>query len=256
MFLDDPKISHLIFFPRTTDPPHDLDTEILKFRINDEIEIGGVLYKKDKDLPTILLFHGNGEISTDYQNFKEPYFESGVNLAVADFRGYGFSTGRPIYSGLIEDAMPIYTQFKRWMNEEGYRNSLFVEGRSLGSVCAAEIGAHNPKDLKGVIFESGFASLYNIITYLFRIKSSEITPETLEPYSNNSRIRKLKKPTLIIHGTNDWIVPVTESDLIYEALPEELDKRLVKIEGATHNDIFYYKNQYFNPLQEFIEKYS
>ena len=258
MFIDDPRISSVVFYPRKIRIPEELspNVKILKFQINNEILIGGFCYIRDKKSPTILLFHGNGEIASDYQYFAPTYFECGVNLAVADFRGYGFSTGNPIYSGLITDALPIYKIFRQWMDENGFRNSLFVQGRSMGSVCAAEIGAHNPKNLKGIIFESGFASLYNMMTRLFRVSGPNITPNSLYEYSNDTRMKKFQKPTLIIHGTRDWIIPSEEAQLIYDAIPREVDKELILINNAGHNDIFSYQEEYFKPLKKFIENYK
>lgn len=258
MFLDDPLVSNVVFYPRKEKLPVNLPANIraLKFIINDEISIGGLLYLKDTNLPTILMFHGNGEVASDYQYFYPSYHDCEVNLAVADFRGYGFSTGRPIYSGLIDDSMPIYNQFKEWIDENGMLNSLFVKGRSLGSTCASEIGGQNPKDLKGVIFESGFASIYNMMTRLFRVEGPDITKDRLAPYSNDTRIRNIQKPCLVIHGTADWIVPVEEGKAIYNTLPEGVEKQLVLIEGAGHNNIFSFDLDYFIPLKKYIDKYK
>ncbi len=258
LFLDDPRISNVIFYPRKIKVPTSLDPNInvLKFQINNEILIGGFVYLKNSMLPTILLFHGNGEIAFDYQYFAPLFFECDVNLAVVDFRGYGFSSGQPIYSSLITDAIPIYSEMKKWMDEVGLKNSLFILGRSLGSVCAAEIGAHNPKDLRGIIFESGFGSIYNMMTRLFRVSGPNITPEALKEYSNDTRIEKFKKPVLIIHGTMDWIIPSDEAQIIYNALPEDLEKKLILIDGAGHNNIFSFKDEYFASLKEFIQKFK
>ncbi len=258
LFLDDPRISNVVFYPRKIPIPNNLNSNIkvLKFQISEKILIGGFFYLQDENLPSILLFHGNGEVALDYRYFVQLFFECGINLAVVDFRGYGHSSGEPIYSSLISDAFPIYKKFKEWMADNNLKDSLFVQGRSLGSVCAAEIGSHNPEDLKGVIFESGFGSIYNMMTRLFRIRSPDITPESLKKYSNDTRIKKFKKPVLIIHGTMDWIIPNDESKVIYDALPEEVEKKLVMIEGAGHNDIFSYQDEYFLPLKEFIEKFQ
>jgi len=256
MFLDEPAISSVVFYPRKSPIPKDLPSNIkaLKFQINKDVLIGGYFFLKDKDIPSILLFHGNGEIALDYHYFVELFFECDVNLAVVDFRGYGHSSGKPIYSSLITDALPIYQEFKNWINNNNFKDSIFVQGRSLGSVCASEIGSHNPKELKGIIFESGFASIYNIMTQLFGVRG--ITPESLKEYSNDTRISKFQKPTLIIHGTRDYIISCEEGKKIYDVIPKKVEKEIILIEGAGHNDIFSYENQYFNPLKQFILKYK
>ncbi|MFX0142230.1 MAG: alpha/beta hydrolase [Candidatus Hodarchaeota archaeon] len=257
-FIDNPAVSNIVFYPRKIREPTLLDSNIkvLKLKIKKNILIGGFFYLNNRSLPTILLFHGNGEIAADYQYFLDFFFDCGVNLAVVDFRGYGFSSGEPIYSSLITDAKPIYDEFYKWIIENNLNNSLFILGRSLGSACASEIGAHNPNSLRGIIFESGFASMYNMMTKLFRVNAPDITPEGLSEYSNDTRIKKFQKPVLIIHGVQDWIIPFEESKLIYENLPEGLEKKLVLIEGAGHNNIFSFKDEYITPLKEFIQKYK
>ena len=152
--------------------------------------------------------------------------------------------------------MPIYDAFRQWMTEKHYIDSLFVQGRSLGSVCAAEIGAHNPPKLKGVIFESGFASIFNMMTNLFRVQSPQLTPDSLKEYSNDTRVEKFNVPTLIIHGTTDAIIPYSESELLYQILPYSVEKKLVLINEAGHNNILSFKEEYFLPLSDFVQKYK
>ncbi|TXT60823.1 MAG: Alpha/beta hydrolase family protein [Promethearchaeota archaeon] len=258
MDIDDERVSNAVFYPRKTIIPKNLPEylKILKFQIHNEVTIGGVLYLNEKSLPTILMFHGNGEVALDYRAAYSTYFEHGLNLAVMDFRGYGFSSHDPTYTSLIEDALPIYTNFCDYMEEIDMTGSLFVKGRSLGSVCASEIGSHNPNNVKGIIFESGFASAYNMMTKLFGIRDPSLSPESIQHYSNDTRVSQFIKPTLIIHGTNDWIIPSSEANLLYDALPENTYKKLVLIKGASHNDIFLYTSQYFDAIDEFVTRFK
>ena len=258
LLIDNPTISKVVFYPRKTIIPEKLDsnTKVLKFDITDEISIGGFYFGAKKENPTILLFHGNGEVASDYQHISQMFLDCNVNLAVVDFRGYGFSTGEPYYTSLITDAIPIYNALKEWMKAYNYIDSIFVQGRSLGSVCAAEIGAHNKTTLRGIIFESGFASIYNLMTTLFRISSPYITPDLLKEYSNDTRVQKFKVPTLIIHGTSDWIIPYSESQLLFENLPNSVEKKIVLINEAGHNNILSFKRDYFLPLSNFVQKHK
>lgn len=258
LLINNPAVSSIVFYPRKIQIPDKVDsnTRVLKLKVEKDILIGGFFYINNPNFPTILLFHGNGEIASDYQSFLNFFFQCDVNLAVVDFRGYGFSTGNPYYTSLITDAPPIYNEFHRWLVENGFNHSLFILGRSLGSVCASEIGAHNPESLRGIIFESGFASLYDMMTRLFRVTGQEITPEFLNTYSNDTRIRKFSKPVLVIHGTADWIIPSFQGKLIYENVPNGIEKELILIEGAGHNNIFSYGDEYLTPMKEFISKHK
>jgi len=258
LLIDYPAVSNIVFYPRKIPVPNETDPNIkvLKLQIEKNILMGGFFFLNNVDYPTILLFHGNGEIAADYQYSIEFFFQCGVNLAVVDFRGYGFSSGEPYYTSLITDALPIYTEFNKWMRTNGFSDSLFILGRSLGSICASEIGSHNPENLRGIIFESGFASIYDMMSRLFRITGSQITPEFLSEYSNDTRIRKFKKPTLVIHGTNDFVIPYPQGKLIFDNIPEGVEKKLVLVEGAGHNNISSYEDEYITPLRDFIHQYK
>ena len=258
LIIDNPAISNVVFYPRKTKIPENLESniKILNFDIYDGISIGGFFFENKRDNPTVLLFHGNGEIASDYQILAHLFLDLNVNLAVVDFRGYGFSSGEPYFTSLISDAMPIFNAFKEWLSESNYIDSIFVQGRSLGSVCAAEIGSRNPPALRGVIFESGFASIFNMMTNLFRVSSPYLTPDSLKEYSNDTRVQKFKAPTLIIHGSSDWIIPSSESRLLYENLPDNVEKKLVLINEAGHNNILLFKEEYFLPLLDFVQKYK
>lgn len=256
--IDNPVVSKRIFFPRKTLIPqnNDPNLKILQLKINKKIIIGGFLFLNNTNLPTILLFHGNGEIASDYQYISPMFFNCNINLAVVDFRGYGFSSGKPYYTSLISDALPIYEVFEKWIEDNNFNHSIFVLGRSIGSVCAAEIGSHNPTKLKGIIFESGFASAYNMMTkFIIRIESSYLTPLSISQYSNDTRVRKFNKPVLIIHGSNDYIIPITEGKLLNHNLPSSIERKFIIIEGAGHNDILSYNEEYFTPLCSFIKTF-
>jgi pimeloyl-ACP methyl ester carboxylesterase len=255
--INNPAISRTIFYPRKVPIPNNLESDIKPFdlKIGSDIIIGGYFFLNDSTLPSILLFHGNGEVALEYSYFAPMFFNCGVNLAVADFRGYGHSNDQPSYTSLIDDAVLIYKKFQNWLDSGSFNPKTFVFGRSLGSICAAEIGSKELDHLKGIIFESGFASTYNLIKH-FGIDIPTLTPDVISPYSNDTRIRKFHYPTLIIHGTSDFIIPTSEGELIYKNLPNDVEKQLILIEGATHNNIITFKEDYFEPLKEFIHKYK
>ncbi len=252
---DDPNINGRIFYPRKIEKPAGTieNIEFVDLKITPEISIGSVLYHLDKKLPTVILFHGNGEIATDYSYGVKNFFACKVNLMVVDFRVYGFSTGQPTYTYLIEDSVPSFKLAIEWLKTHGYRSSYFLMGRSLGSACAAEIAAQNPNEMMGVIFESGFADTLKLMQSLFMLQLPGITQKTIEPWSNIPRIKQIGIPTLIIHGDRDLIVPLEQGELIYANLPAGTPKNMVIIEGAGHNDIQSYGRPYFEALSVFIQ---
>lgn len=62
-----------------------------------------------------------------------PHFNHvGINLFVSDYRGYGLSSGTPTVSNMLRDSNTVYDGFKRIIENNGFKSSLFVMGRSLG----------------------------------------------------------------------------------------------------------------------------
>ena len=255
-------LSSGIFFPRKTSTPVEDKSKfrVLQFDVSDGISIGGILYlnRDFLNVPTVIFFHGNGEVATDYSYYAFKYLECGLNLAVFDYRGYGFSTGTPEYSALFEDLLIIYEKFSEWLKSE-YTGKIsevfFIFGRSLGSASASALAAKNPSNLRGVIFESSFGSIKRMMA-LVAGRFPEINMELLNPFSNDTYLGQIKKPCLVIHGERDQIIPFQEGEYVFKAIPKSVEKEFIGIAFATHNDISSYEDQYFPPIRNFIDKYG
>jgi pimeloyl-ACP methyl ester carboxylesterase len=156
---------------------------------------------------------------------------------------------------MIRDAHPIFEGFKKVLKEGGFSGNLFIMGRSLGSASAIELASHYQDQLRGLIIESGFANVFNLLKYLgFPLESLEVVvPET--PYSLEL-LREISLPTLVLHGEYDQIVPVEEGKALYETIAAK-DKHLIIIPGADHNTIMSGgMQQYLQVLHDFISAHS
>ena len=85
------------------------------------------------------------------------------NLFVTEFRGYGRSAGRPSVAHLVSDARPLAERFHATLDEQGFDERRFVMGRSLGSQPALEIAARAGDRFRGLIIESGAASIRRLL---------------------------------------------------------------------------------------------
>jgi hypothetical protein len=86
--LDRGGASARIFFPRPdrTEPPGDARDYLIE--VAPGVSLGARLYARDADWPTILYFHGNGEVVGDHDDIAPLYHaRAGANLFVVDFRG-------------------------------------------------------------------------------------------------------------------------------------------------------------------------
>jgi hypothetical protein len=248
--LDRPEILSFIFYLRkdvTVAPPNASDHFI---PVDKDISISCRFYVHSQNSPSILYFHGNGEVVSDYDWVAPMYNQLGINLFVADYRGYGASQSSPTFSNTISDAPVIFKAFRDILERGEYANNIFVMGRSLGSVSAIEIAYRYQEQIKGLIIESGFASVINLLSHLgFPAKSLGI--EDIG-FPNLAKIRTITLPTLIIHGEYDSLVPSTEGGALFHNAATK-DKRLVIIPKANHNDIMLAGTErYFKAIKEFV----
>lgn len=118
-FLDHAEILERLFFPRRASH-EELTSPCGANHVIEAasgISIGCRFYPAGSKAPSILYFHGNGEIALDYDYTAPLYQERGINLFVADYRGYGFSTGSPTCSTIIEDAHPVFRGFVAFLKD-------------------------------------------------------------------------------------------------------------------------------------------
>ena len=88
-----------------------------------------------------------------------------------------------------------------------------------------------------------------------RIGGPGLTPADVEGFEDNiDRIRRCELPTLLLHGTADMIIPLSDAEALYRASPSR-SKELVKIEGAGHNDLLIRGfDRYFAALRTHVER--
>ena len=84
-----------IFFPRPDPGPPPTGASDHLIEVEPGVSVAARFYVLGPSHPTVLFFHGNGEVVGDHDNFAPLYHEAGLNLFVAEFRGYGKSGGRP-----------------------------------------------------------------------------------------------------------------------------------------------------------------
>ena len=237
---DKPEILSLLFYPRREGVPFRSEKarlQDLEIPVDDNVTIGARFYSAEKAAPTILFFHGNGEIVSDYDEIGPLYVKRRMNFLPVDYRGYGSSTGEPTVTFMMRDCHVLFGYLRHWLEqEEGYSGPLIVMGRSLGSASALELAVHYRDRISGLIIESGFAHFLPLLR-LIGVPVSEMGISEEDGCRNLEKIRTFDRPTLVIHAEYDHIIPFAEGKALYEAGGAH-EKRLVTIPGANHNTIF------------------
>lgn len=252
--LDRAGAGRFIFYPRRDLSPAPPDASDDLIEVEPGVAIGARFYPADASRPTLLYFHGNGEVAADHDGIAPLYHRSGLNLFVADFRGYGRSGGSPTFAALVADAHPVAARFHALLDEQGFSGVRFIMGRSLGSHPAIELAANQAERFRGLIIESGAANLRRLVT---RIGTGTPGRESAALVDGHQRkLESIRLPTLILHGEYDELIPVEHAIELHEQLKAP-EKDLVIIPGAGHNDILWLgMEEYFEAITTFVARHS
>lgn len=225
--------SRLVFFPdrKITLTPDDINLkyENITLQTHDAVRINLWFVPAKNAEYTVIFCHGNGGNLSYVLDTVELMHQFGLNVAAFDYRGYGNSEGHPSEQGVYTDAEEVY----RFLVEtKGIKeNEIIVMGRSLGGAVAANLAKnHNPA---ACIVESAFTSIADMganqypfypVKIICRFKMRTI-----------DYIKQIKSPVLIVHSSEDEIVPFSHGRKIFEAANDP--KSFLEIRGS-HNEGF------------------
>jgi alpha-beta hydrolase superfamily lysophospholipase len=181
--------------------------------------------------PAVVLAHmSNGDLC-EWLPFARNLAGKGLFVFAFDFRGHGFSEGRPTYGRLAVDVAAAV----KAVRELGARK-VVVMGASLGGI-AAVVGAANVKPtLDGVAAVSAPATIAS------RLNALPSAP-------------RLRVPALYIaaeHDQNDPYDFAADARRLYEATGSP-DKRLELVPGALHG-VFLVNGS--GPVRALLERFS
>lgn len=227
--LNAPEISKILFHPfaQETDEPEGF--EIIETPVDGAILKSHLYLNPDADAgDAVLFFHGNGEIAADWFPYaREIAGAFKANLVIADYRGYGLSTGDPAYGNMLSDAeatvVAVRERFKRFVH---------VFGRSIGSAAAIHVAWKGKAD--ALVIDSGFAHLPALIERLGRGKVQ--SPKLPRGFLDNAdKLKGIRIPILFQHGEEDGLIPIEAARENF-AVAASSAKRLIELPDAGHND--------------------
>ena len=111
-----------------------------------------------------MMFHGNaGNIGHRVPIARILVENTGCNVLMLEYRGYGMSTGTPNEDGLMIDAQTGMDWVRN--NQETKNDKIIVYGQSLGGAVAIQLAERNQEagDVAGLILENTFTSIQNMI---------------------------------------------------------------------------------------------
>jgi alpha-beta hydrolase superfamily lysophospholipase len=176
-----------------------------------------------------LYCHGNTGNLTNPAHLMPHLLDSGINILLFDYRGYGRSTGTATMNGVVEDTLAA----ARYHDTIRPKNlSTILYGFSLGGAIAAQVIRRYPFD--GMILQSTFTKLQDVAKVAYpRVPIHLLSGSGFDTVA---AIRGLRVPLLILHGTEDPACPCWMADALYEACGSS--KKILRVHGGLHKDLW------------------
>jgi len=187
------------------------------------VKVAAIVYGPKRGKKAIIRCHGNAEDAKGTLWALEELSDKGYTVASVDYPGYGLSDGSPDEEGCYRNVHRLYD----WLIEKrGFKpEDIVVDGFSIGTGPAVELAATRP--CGGLVLEAPFLSAPRAVT---RVRLLPV-----DPFPNLKRIGAVKCRVLMIHGTNDGVIPYSQGQALFKLANEP--KRFVSVEGGDHNTL-------------------
>ena len=184
--------------------------------------------------PTLLHFHGNGEVVADYlPDFADALVALGLNVFFAEYRGYGGSTGKPALASMLDDVEAVFQAVG------APEEQIVVYGRSVGSLYAIELASRHA-GLRGLVIESGIADPLERVSLRVTAEELGVTNEILEAAArerldHQKKLAAFPGPMLVLHARHDHLVSVAHAERLSSWAQGPSELRI--FENGDHNSI-------------------
>lgn len=167
-----------------------------------------------------------------------------LRVVGVDYRGFGKSAGRPSENGVYLDGAAAL-RFVR--DSLGYlEKNIFVIGSSLGTAVA--VNTVRRKTVAGLVL---VAPLTTGRAYARALGFGLLSLIAGHSFDTMSKIRDITSPLLVIHGTDDRLIPISMGREVYRAAATK--KEFVEIEGGHHGDLaFVDSTAYWGAIFTFV----
>ena len=224
----------LIFFPSRYPSgdwhPAGLQREDVAFATQDGVHLHGWYCPVPRPRCVFLMMHGNaGNITHRVDRITAWQRSLNVSVFVFDYRGYGRSTGQPNEPSVYSDARAAY----HWLTaDQGIAPDDVVFFRELlGAAVALHLATEVPP--RALILESPFTSAVELGQRAFPWLPVRCIMRNR--FASIEKIGRYHGPLLIIHGTQDTVIPFTMGQTLFDRANEP--KRFYAVAGADHNEV-------------------
>lgn len=231
--------NQLFYYPTHDQPANPADWgcryENVKFTATDGTKLHGWFIPAPKgpaDHKTTIVFsHGNTGNIGHHLGFVVWLVEAGYNVLMYDYRGFGKSDGQVDRRGMVSDVKAAFTYTSGRADVDA--GNLVSYGHSLGGAkSVTAIGESPVKGLRAVVVDGTFASYQAMARIIGGQLGSSVVTDELSPKDYVGKLSPV--PLLVVHGTRDEVVPVSQGRQLYQAAREP--KTLFEVKQGRHGD--------------------
>lgn len=235
----------------------------------DGLRLYGALLENYSDKIVICVHGFTGSGKKDFASLAQAYYKNGYNVLLVDNRAHGQSEGKYVGFGVL-DRFDLRNWVKYVINRFGSNVQIFLHGISMGAATVLMASSIMPKNVRGIIADCGFTSVYEIfeyvlkrdyhlpkfpIIYLTNIMSKIRAGYGYKDVNTTAEIARSDIPILFIHGENDEFVPLWMTMKNYSHC--KAYKELFIVKESEHAESHYIdKKGYERRILTFIEKIS
>ncbi len=224
-----------------------LPFEEQRFVTPDGVELHGWYIHAESPRGVVLFFHGNaGNISHRFDSIAV-WRELGYDVFIFDYRGYGLSDGKPSEQGTYLDGQAAWDLL---VQERGIDpRAIVVFGRSLGAAIATHTAAANRPAV--LVLESAFSSVKDMAGHYYPWLPVRWIARL--HYDTGKKISAVEAPVLVIHSSDDEIIPVRFGQKVFESAAQP--KEFLEIFGDHNAGFLLSGSRYRDGLKSFVDKY-
>ena len=198
------------------------------------------------DAPWVVYLHGNGANVDTPENVEryEVLHRLGLQVVAPEYPGFGELSGSPSEAALDAAARDAW----EWLRAQGVpAASIAIYGWSLVSGVATDLASVVPE--RAVVLEGAFSGVDD--------RASELYPwlpirlMVRNRFASRDRIAHLGSPLLLLHATDDTVIPVAHARMLLAAAREP--RRLVELTGGHVHLNRRDETRYTQALQAFFE---
>ena len=221
---------------------YDVPFEELFFDVGPGVRINGLHFTVKEPLGLILYFHGNSRSIKGWAKYAKDFYRYKYDVVLVDYRGFGKSTGKRSEKDMMSDMQFVYDSLLQKFPE----NHLIIYGRSLGSGFACKLASENKP--RYLILDAPFFSFKKAIERFLPLLPVKLV---LRYHLRTDKwIRRVNCHTYIVHGTKDWLIPISNSKKLQALNPGKIT--LIKINGGGHNNLPSF-HEYHNIMRDILQ---